>query len=135
MNDEQSKRLADAADALISAADALDEARDAVGDRRFESEQERERLAAAQQMGSRLDNAGKRVEEALRKGAIAAAATGRPGVWLSFREAVAAAREARAMGKSSADADGSAAKRARGEEAWDRLDVALEAAAKLVYPE
>src|SRR4051794_15902514 len=50
MNDEQSKRLADAADALLQASDAIEEAREAAGDKRFESEFERERVAALQQL-------------------------------------------------------------------------------------
>jgi len=135
MNDEQSKRLGDAADALIQAADALDEARESLADRRFDSEQERERIAAGQQMASRIDGAGKRIEDALRKATVASAATGRPGAWATYREATDAAREGRGMGKAASELDGSAQKRVRGQEAWDRLEAALEAAAALIFPE
>ena len=135
MNDEQSKRLSDAADSLVQAWEALDEANDTFGDRRFDSEQEHERMVAGQQMASRLDGAGKRIEEAVRKATIAAAATGRPGAWLRYQESIAAAREGRQLGKSATEADGSAAKRARGQEAWERLSAALEGAAALVFPE
>ncbi len=135
MNDEQSKRLSDAADALIAAADALDEARESITDRRFDSEQERDRMAAGTQMSSRLDNAGKRVEDALRKAAVAAAASGRGGAWQPYRAATLEVREGRTLGRGAAEADGSANKRVRGQEAWDRLDAALTAAAGLVFPE
>lgn len=135
MNDEQSKRLSEAAEALISAADSLDEARATLNDQRFDSEQERERTTAAQQMAGRLDNAGKRIEEAIRKAAVACAATAQPGAWLRYREAMAAAREGRSLARSAVDADGSAQKKARGEEAWTRLDGALQSAAGLVYAE
>lgn len=135
MNDEQSKRLSDAAESLVQAYEALDEARDTFADRRFDSEQERERMVAGQQMASRLDAAGKRIEEAVRKATIAAAATGRAGAWLRYQESIMAAREGRQMGKSASEADGSAAKRTRGQEAWERLASALEGASALVFPE
>ncbi|HEX6030220.1 MAG TPA: hypothetical protein VFY90_02235 [Tepidiformaceae bacterium] len=135
MNDEQSKRLSEAADTLVQAWEALDEAREALGDRRFESDQERERMVAAQQMASRLDNAGKRIEDALRKGAIAAAAAGRTGAWPRYQESIVAAREGRQTGKSAQEADGVANKRARGQEAWERLNEAAEGAATLVFLE
>lgn len=135
MNDEQSKRLSDAAEMLVQAWEALDEARAMFSDRRFESEQERERMVAGQQMAARLDNAGKRIEEAVRKAAIAAAAAGRPGAWLRYQESIAAAREGRQLGRAASEADGSANKRARGQEAWDRLSAAAEEAAAMVFPE
>lgn len=135
MNEEQSKRLADAADAVLQAADALEDAANAVADRRFESEQERERLQAAQQMTGKIDAAGKRVEDALRKGAVAAAALGRPGAYLRYREATAAAREGRTMGRTAVELDGTANKRARADEALQRLDAALAAAAVIVFGE
>lgn len=135
MNDEQSKRLSDAADVLIQAADALAEARESITDRRFDSEQERERTAAAQQMASRLDNAGKRIEDALRKSVVAAAASARAGTWAAYRDATIAIREGRSLARGASDADGSAQKRARGEEAWTRLSEALEATAALIFPE
>ena len=135
MNDEQSKRLSEAADALIQAADALHEARESLTDRRFDSEQERERMVAAQQMSSRLDGAGKRVEDALRKAVVAAAASTRTGAWTAYQHATVAAREGRALARGVSDADGSAQKRARGEESWTRLNDALEATASLIFPE
>ncbi|HEY4668824.1 MAG TPA: hypothetical protein VIH05_03515 [Tepidiformaceae bacterium] len=135
MNEEQSKRLAEAAEAVLQAADALDDAGNAITDRRFESEQERDRLQAAQQMASKIDSAGKRVEDALRRGTIAAAALGRPGAYLRYREATAAARDGRAMGRLAADLDGTANKRAKGEEALVRLDTALAAAAIIIFGE
>ncbi|MEX0784179.1 MAG: hypothetical protein WD557_16175 [Dehalococcoidia bacterium] len=135
MNDEQSKRLSDAADALIQAADALNEARESLSDRRFESEQERERTVAAQQMSSRLDAAGKRIEDALRKAVVASAASTRAGAWGAYREATMAVREGRGLARGASDADGSAQKRTRGEESWTRLNEALEATASLIFPE
>jgi hypothetical protein len=135
MNDEQSKRLSDAADAIIQASDALNEARDSLADRRFDSDQERERMAAAQQMTSRLDAAGKRIEEALRKAAVASAASGRGGAWEAYRQAVLHTRQGRTLAKSALDADGSGPKRTRGEEAWKLLNGALESSASLVFPE
>jgi len=135
MNDEQSKRLSDAADAVIQANDALEEARDAINDKRFDSEQERDRLSAAQQMASKLDNAGKRIDDAVRKGAIASATLARPGAYARFKDATAAAREGRALGKSANDVDGTANKRARGQESLERLDAALAAAAIIVFGE
>jgi hypothetical protein len=135
VNDEQSKRLADAADALITASEALEDARDALSDKRYESEQERERVAAAGQMSSKIDNAGKRIEDSIRKGTIAAAATGRAGAYKQYRDAWAAVREGRALGKTAADQDGTANKRARGQEALDRLDSALNGAAVIVFGE
>jgi TonB family protein len=95
MNEEQSKRLSEAAESILQASEALEEARDAIGDRRFESDQERDRSAAAQQMTSRLDNAGKRIEDAVRKGTVAAAAGLRPGAFARYREAWTAVREGR----------------------------------------
>jgi hypothetical protein len=135
MNDEQSKRLSDAADALIQASDALGEARDSLADRRFDSEQDRDRSVAAQQMSSRLDAAGKRIEDALRKAAIASAASGRGGAWTAYRKAVLDARQGRQVAKLALDGDGSAQKRARGEESWTLLSGALDATASLVFPE
>ncbi|MBI2764492.1 MAG: hypothetical protein HYX53_01130 [Chloroflexi bacterium] len=135
MNDEQSKRLADAADAVIAATEALDEARDALADKRFDGEQERDRVAAGQQLSSKLDNAGKRIEESIRKGTIAAAAIGRTGAYQRYRDAWAAVREGRALGRSAADQDGAANKRARGQEAADKLDTALTGAAFIVFGE
>lgn len=134
MNDEQSKRLADAADALVQAADALEEARAAAADARFDSEVERDRQAASQQLAGKVDGAGKRIEEAVRKGTTAAGASGRSGGYQLFRQASAAVRDGRALGRTIGDQDGSAAKRTRAEEAIKQLDDALEAAAGLVFP-
>ncbi len=131
MNEEQSKRLADASDALVQA--ALDEARELLTDRRFESEQERDRTSAGQNLGSKVDGAAKKIEDAIRKGAVAAGATGRAAGWERYREASAAAREGRALARTIADQDGSASKRSRGEEAIGRLDAALGAAVRLVF--
>ncbi len=135
MNDEQSKRLSDAADALIQASDALNEARDSLADRRFDSDQERERAAAAQQLSSRLDAAGKRIEDALRKAAVASAASGRGGAWDAYRQAVLNARKGRTFARSVVDGDGTGQKRTRGEESWTLLSGALDATASLVFPE
>jgi hypothetical protein len=133
MNEEQSKRLSDAADSVLSANDAIEEARESLTDARFESEQERDRAQAAQQMASRLENAGKRVEEAVRKGTIAAAALAREGAFIRYRTATAAAREGRSLAKSAPNQDGSAAKRERGQAALAKLNEALEAAAAIVF--
>ncbi|MCC6385892.1 MAG: hypothetical protein IT302_00765 [Dehalococcoidia bacterium] len=133
MNEEQSKRLSEAAESILQASEALEEARDAMNDRRFESEQERDRAAAAQQMASRLDNAGKRIEESVRKGTVAAAASLRAGAFARYREAWTAVREGRALAKTAADQDGSANKKARGQEALSRLEDALDGAAAIVF--
>lgn len=133
MNDEQSKRLSDAADAVIAASDALDEARDALADRRFESELERERMQAAQQMTSKIDNAAKRIEDAVRKGTVAAAAMARTGSYARYREAIDAVKAGRAAGKAAGEQDGTVNKRARGTEAVGLLDAALNHAAAIVF--
>jgi hypothetical protein len=135
MNEEQSKRTADAAEAIVSAAEALDEAREASNDRRFDSEQERDRQAATQQLGSRVESAAKRIDEAVRKGAVAAAVAGRAGGFDRYREAAAAAREGRALGRTISDQDGTPARRARAEEALERLAQALQTASELVFVE
>jgi len=135
MNDEQSKRLSDAADAVIQASDALDEAREALGDKRFDSDLERERLQAAQQMTGKIDAAAKRIEEAVRKGTIAAAALDRGGGYVRYREAIGAVRSGRTTGKAAGDQDGSVNKRARGTEAVATLDAALSSAAAIVFGE
>ncbi len=135
MNDEQSKRLSDAADAVIQASDALDEAREALGDRRFDSELERERLQAAQQMTGKIDAAAKRIEEAVRKGTIASAALDRRGAYARYREAMGAVRSGRSTGKAAGEQDGSVNKRAKGTEAVALLEAALAAAAVIVFGE
>lgn len=133
MNEEQSKRLSDAANAVITAADALQDARDSLGDKRFGSEQERERLQAAQQTANRIDQAGKRVDEALRKAAVAALALLREGAYEHYLEAAAVAREARAMARSAPDQDGTAAKRERAEQALASLEAVLRTAAGFAF--
>lgn len=133
MNEEQSKRLADAADAILNATDALDEARETLGDRRFDSEQERERAQAIQQAVNRLDSAAKRVDDSLRKAVVAAAALGREGSYPRYRAAAAASREGRSLAKTAADQDGTAARRQRAEESLSRLDLALASAAALIF--
>jgi hypothetical protein len=133
VNEEQSKRLSDAAESVLSASEALEEAREAMADARFESEQERERAQAAQQMASRMDNAARRVEDALRKGTVAAAALAREGAFSRYRTATAAAREGRSLAKSAPNQDGTAAKRDRGSAALAKLDEAMEAAAAIVF--
>lgn len=135
MNDEQSKRMAEAAEAIVHAAEALEDARDAANDRRFDSEQERDRLAASQQLGNRVDGAAKRIEEAARKGAIAAGAALRAGGFKRYRDAAATAKQGRALGRTIADQDGSPAKRARAEEAITKLEEALLIASELVFVE
>ena len=135
MNDEQSKRLSDAADAVIQASDALDEARDALNDKRFDSELERERVQAAQQMTGKIDAAAKRIEDAVRKGTVASAALARAGAYARYREAMAAVRSGRATGKTAGEQDGSVNKRAGGTEAVALLDTALSAAAVIVFGE
>ncbi len=133
MNDEQAKRVAEAADAVLGAGDAVDEARDAVNDRRFDGEVERDRVAAAQQMVSKLDNAGKKLEEALRKAAIASAALAREGAYERYRTALGGAREGRALARSAPEQDGSANRKARGGEALAKFEEALAGAAALVF--
>ena len=133
MNDEQSKRLSDAADAVIQASLATEEAREMLNDRRFESEQERERISAAQQMSSKLESAGKRIDDAVRKSAIAAAALGRPGSFARFKDATTAVRSGRSVARSALELDGVANKRSRGQESLAQLEEALNAAAAIVF--
>jgi hypothetical protein len=135
MNDEQSKRVAEAAEALIQANDSLEEARDALRADRFERDSERERANAAQQLTSRIDAAGRRVEEALRRAAISSAALGRSGAWAPYRSAVGGVREARASVRGPADPSEVDARRAAGELAVARLDEGLSVAAGMVFGE
>ena len=135
MNDEQSKRLSDAADALIQASDALEEAREAMNDRRFESEQERDRTQAVQQMTGKLDGASKTVDDAGRKCTLAPAANGRPGTFNAYKAAGLAVREGRGLARRSADQDGTAAKKAMANEAMTKIELSLEAAARIVFGE
>lgn len=135
MNDEQSKRLAEAAEAVLRATDALDEARAALEDRRFDSDQERMRLQAAQQVVSRLDAAGKRIDEGLRKAAVACAALGRDGAYGRFREARATLQQGQTAASTVMNEDGTAAKRARAEAALALLESAAAGAAALVFGE
>lgn len=135
MNDEQSKRLAEAADAVLLANEALSEASESMHDPRLESGQDRERSRAAQQLASRLDNAAKRIEDSLRRGALAAATLGTPGAFARYREAVAAARGAREAARIIPDADGTAQKREAADAAMQQLTTALEGAIALVFAE
>lgn len=135
MNEEQSKRIAEAAEAVVQAADALAEAREDANDKRFESEVERERTAAAQALAREVDAAGKRMEDAVRKATVAAAVAHRSNTYLRFKEAAQAARDGRRLARTITDQDGSAARRARGDEALARLEEALEIAASFVFVE
>jgi hypothetical protein len=135
MNDEQSKRLSDAADAVIQASAAVDEIHDSLTDPRFDSTVERERVSAAQQMANKLDSTGKRIEDAIRKATIAAAALANQGAYTRFREATAAVREGRALARAIPEQDGTANKRAKGQEALTRLEAALASAAAIVFGE
>ena len=131
MNDEQSKRLSEATEGLILANDALRDAREALADPRFERDLDRDRLAAAQQMGSKVDAASKRVEDAIRRSTVAAASNGRPTAWARYQAAVAKAREGRAKAKSVPDSDGVPARRVAATEGVELLDAALALAAAL----
>jgi|GEM_PF-1290994 len=133
MNDEQSKRIAEAAEAIVQATEALEDAREVLQDRRFESDVERERQAASGLLASRVDSAARRIEDAVRKSAVAAAAAARPGAYERYKEAIAAAGKGRSLGKTITDQDGSPAKRARAEEAIGQLSLALDIAAGLVF--
>ncbi len=133
MNDEQSRRLAEAADAIIAASDALEEARVSTDDGTFAKEFERERLAAAQRMAARVEVAARKTEEAVRRATIAGAATAAPGGWPQHIEAVTAVRRAKAAVKSVPDADGSVARRDLGLQAIESLNQALALAAVLVF--
>jgi len=135
MNDEQSKRLSEAADALIQASDALEEGRATLSDARFDSQVDRDRIAAAAQMSSKLDAAGKRIDDAVRKGTVAGAALARPGAYERYRDATAAIRDGRALARAATEQDGSANKRAKGQEALARLEAGLASAAVIVFGE
>ena len=134
MNDEQTKRVAEAAEALIQANDSLEEARDALRPERLEKDSDRERANALQQLTSRVDAAGRRVEEALRRATIASAALGKAGTWEPYRTAVASVREARATVRIPAtDASDASARRAVLESAITRLSEGLSSAAGMVF--
>jgi len=135
MNEEQTKRLAEAAESLLQATTALDDARDAVNDRRFDSETERDRTTAATQMANRLENAGKRIDDAIHKGTIAAAALARPGAFQRYKDGAAAVQEGRGLGRAAPEQDGAANKRASGQQALARLEQALATAATIVFGE
>jgi len=133
MNEGQSKRVADAADAVLQSAEAVAEATAALADPKFSSEQERDRSQAAQQAASKLDNAGKRIQEALKKGAIAAASNGQPGTYGAYQAGAAAAGASRDDAKAIANEDGSANKQAKATQSMEGLEVALAAAVGLVF--
>lgn len=133
MNEEQSKRLAEAAESLLQASDALEDARDTINDKRFDADGERDRSAAAMQMANKLDNAGKRLEDAIRKGTVAAAALAREGAYSRYQEAIAAAREGRKMSRGAPEQDGSMSKRTMGQEALQRLESALDIASQIIF--
>lgn len=133
MNEDQSKRLGDAADAVIGAAEAVEDARTALDDKRFDSEQERERLQASQQAASRLEAAGKKIEEALRKGTVASAASGRTGAYPRYVGGADSVRQGRATARLSLEQDGTASKRTMAREALVQLEAGLATAAAIVF--
>lgn len=133
MNEDQSKRLAEAADSVLNAADALEEAREALNDRRFESEQDRERTQAVQHVVNRLDGAARRIDDALRKAIVAAATLDREGLYDRYRSGSAAVREARNLARTAPDQEGAAARRERAGESLARLDAAMTTAAGVVF--
>ncbi len=136
MNEEQTKRVSDAADAVLNAADALNDARESLSDKRYQSELERERTQAVQQTANRIESAARRIDDALRKATIAAATLQRDGAYKARQKAVATLREGRTAGRSAPDQDGGIAqKRERAETALTQLETALAAAASLVYRE
>ena len=135
MNDEQSRRLAEAADAIIGAGEAIEEARASTDDSAFGKELERERAAAAQRMASRIEAAARKTEDALRKATVAAATVETPNAWSAYRDAVTAIRAARTAARSAPDADGSANRRDMGGQAVERLTHALTAAAAMTFKE
>ena len=134
MNEEQSKRLADAADAVIQSSEAVAEAADALSDPRFSGEQERDRTQAAQQAANKLENGGKKVQDALRKAAVAAASSATAGVYERYQAGAAAAAASRDGAKAIANEDGSANKQAKAQQSMESLDAALASAVSLVFP-
>jgi hypothetical protein len=133
VNEEQSKRLAEAAEAIMLAREALDEATDALDDRRFESENERERSMAAGQLGNRADAAAKRLDDAIRRATSAAAATGSPGAFERYTTARAAVREGRALAKPSSEQDSPGERRSRIREAVGAFERAFTTTARGVF--
>ncbi len=134
MNEEQSKRLAEAADAVLQSAEAVEEASAALSDPRFESDQERDRTQAAQQAASKLENAAKRTQDALRKAAVAAASSAQVGVYEIYQGGATAAAASRDAAKGISNEDGSANKQARAQQSMESLRTALAAAVGLVFP-
>jgi hypothetical protein len=133
MNEEQTKRLAEAAEAFWQASELLMEAAEATCDARFEKDAERERIAAGQLMLSKLDNASKRIEDALKKSVVAAAACGRPGAWDLAREGLDELRAARRITGEARDTDGSGNKRDKARVAVASLTNAMQAMQQLVF--
>ncbi len=131
MNEEESRRVSLAAEAVLRATDSLEEARTALRDERWDSGQERDRQQAAGTAAGRLEKAAGKIEEALRRGAVAAAVSGRNGAYPRYRGAATALREGRAAARSSREQDGTQARRARAEEALEQLEAALTTAAAL----
>ena len=90
-------------------------------------------MAAVQQVSAKIENAGKKVEDAIRRGTVASAANGRAGAWGRYREALAAARYGRFLGRTTLDQDGVTNKRTRSQEAIGYLDSAVGSAAIIVF--
>ncbi|MFN0095725.1 MAG: hypothetical protein ACKVVT_13230 [Dehalococcoidia bacterium] len=132
MNDEQTKRLADAADAFWQARELLAEAVEATCAAGFDGA-ERERVSAGQVMLNRLEAAIKRNDDALKKAAIAAAACGRPGAWDRIKAGIEQLRSARKAAGEARDADGSLNKREKAKQAISALEEALDAMQQLVF--
>jgi hypothetical protein len=131
MNDEQSRRLSLAADAVLKASRALEEAREAVAGTRSETTQDRERQQAAGRAAARLEAAARRIEDALHRGAVAAATLGRTGAYPRYQGALQSLREGRETARSLRQPGVAALERS--EDALARIEAALNTAAALTF--
>jgi hypothetical protein len=133
MNDEIARRIAAAVEAVLEAADALAEARAAVGDPRFESSHERERSAAVKRASHTLDTASRRIEQGLRRAAVAASLRERHSVYTRYSEAMAALFVGRESARSAPSGDGTPERRSRLQDALARLEAAQRTAASFAF--
>lgn len=135
MNEEQARRLAQAAEAFVEALAALAEARAASFANDLEASLERVRQQAARRAATALEQAARRLEEAATRTAVALAALRLAGAFAAVRRTLETAREVRARSRTIPDADGGAARRSAAQAALEELERASEELARLLFPE
>ena len=135
MNAEAERRLAEAADAIMSSVAALAETLDGLNDSRLGAESVQVRQQAMSSVLSRGEQAVRRLEEALKKATIAAAATRVGGAYSRYKEAHSALADAQAYMSMVRDADGTPAKLEKLRSAYAALERALDVAQSFVFVE